>query len=216
MEEIVIVANRRDVIGKQVKALRRAGKLPAVIYGTGIEPTPIILDAREAGRILNPLASSTLINLELDGTRHLALVREKQRDFIRGSLKHIDFQVVSMREKIRVAVPIEVQGESPAVKDFNGILVVGMEELDVESLPQDLPGKIVVNISGLKSIGDGIYVRDIVPPENVEILEDRNEMVVLVTAPAAEEEVEVVPAAPGAGEPEVIEKGKKEEEGEEA
>lgn len=212
MEDIVISANRRDVIGKQVRAMRRAGKLPAVIYGSGIEPTPIVLDLREAGRIIGPLASSTLINIELDGTRHLALVREKQRDFIKGTLKHVDFQVVSMREKLRVAVPIEVQGDSPAVKDFNGILVVGLEEVEVESLPQDLPGQIVVDISGLKLIGDGIYVRDLVPPENVEILEDKDEMVVLITAPSVEEVEEVVPEAVGAGEPEVIEKGKKEEE----
>lgn len=214
MEEIVVKANRRDIIGKQVKALRRSGKLPAVIYGHAIEPTPIVLDLREATRLLNTLAPSALVTLEMDGDRHMTLIREKQRDFIYGTLKHIDFQIVSALEKLRVPVTINVEGESPAVKDFNGVLVNGLEEVEVECFPQDLPDHLTVNISKLVKIGDGLYVRDIVPPANVQILEDPNEMVVLVTGQAAEEVEEVV-VVPEGEEPEVIEKGKKEEEEEE-
>lgn len=215
MEQIVIKAGHREVIGKQVRALRRAGKLPAVLYGSGVEPTPILLDMREASRLLAHLPTSALVNVELDGERHLTLVREKQRDFIVGTLKHIDFQVVSMKEKLRVNVALQLTGESSAVKDFNGVLVSGLEEVEVECLPQDLPESIVIDISGLKKIGDGLYVRDIRPPENVTILESPDEMILLVTAQAAEE-VEVVPEVEGeveaGAEPEVIEKGKKEEE----
>ncbi len=210
MEEIVVQATRRNVIGKQVKALRREGKLPAVLYGHGISPVPVLLDLREASRTLNPLGTSVLITIDLDGEQHKALVREKQRDFIRGTLKHIDFQVVSMLEKIRVAVPIVLEGEAPAVKEFSGIVVPNIEEVEVESLPGDLPERLVVNISGLKAIGDSIAVRDISRPANVEILEDPNEIVVVITAPEAEEVAPVAEAAEG--EPEVIEKGKKEEE----
>ncbi len=210
MEEIVVQATRRNVIGKQVKALRREGKLPAVLYGHGIDPVPVLLDLREASRTLNPLGTSVLITIDLDGEQHKALVREKQRDFIRGTLKHIDFQVVSMLEKIRVAVPIVLEGEAPAVKEFSGIVVPNIEEVEVESLPGDLPERLVVNISGLKAIGDSIAVRDISRPANVEILEDPNEIVVVITAPEAEEVAPVAEAAEG--EPEVIEKGKKEEE----
>ncbi len=217
MEQIVVKATHREVIGKQVRALRRAGKLPAVLYGSGVEPTPILVDMHEASRTLAHLPSSALVSLELDGESHLALVREKQRDFILGSLKHIDFQAVSMKEKLRVNVALLITGESPAVKDFNGVLVSGMEELEVECFPQDLPESIAVDISGLKKIGDGIFVRDITPPANVTILESPEEMIVLVTAQAAEE-VEVVAEEEGVeagAEPEVIEKGKKEEEEEE-
>ena len=214
MERIIVKAIRRDVIGKQVKALRRAGKLPAILYGSGVEPTPILLDMREATRTLAHLPSSALVSLDLEGERHLALVREKQRDFIVGSLKHIDFQAVSAKERLRVNVGLQLTGESSAIKDFNGVLVTGLEEVEVECFPQDLPESIVVDISRLKKIGDGIYVRDVVPPPNVTILELPDEMVVLVTAQAAEE-VEVV-AEVGVvevgEEPEVIEKGKKEEE----
>jgi large subunit ribosomal protein L25 len=214
MEEFLLKAERRSVIGKQVKALRRAGELPAILYGSHVDPTPISLNLREATRILSHMASSSLVTLDVDGEKHLALVREKQRDFIRGTYKHVDFQVVSMKEKLRVAVPLEITGESPAVKDFNGILVNGLTELEVEAFPQDLPAKIVVDISGLKTVGSGLYVRDILPPENVKVLDEPGDMIILVTAQAAEE-VEVVAEVAEEIEPEVIEKGKKEEEGEE-
>jgi large subunit ribosomal protein L25 len=214
MEQVVLKATRREVLGKQVKALRREGKLPAVIYGRGVDSVPVTLDLREATRLLAHLPSSALVTISVEGEPRLSLIREKQRDFIRGTLKHIDFQAVSMLEKLRVAVAIEIQGVSPAVKDFDGVPVTGLEELDVESFPQDLPEQIVVDVTGLLKIGDGIYVRDIVPPANVTILENLDEMIYLITAPSVEEEEEVVEEAalPGAVEPEVIEKGKKEEE----
>lgn len=210
MEKIVLHATRRTVIGKQVGALRREGKLPAVIYGHGLAPTPISLDLREATRILGTLTSSSIINVELDGKENATLVREKQKDFIRGSLLHVDFQAVSLTEKIRTKVGIEITGIAPAIKDFNGVMVTGIDDIEVECLPKDLPGRIVVDISGLANIGDGIYIRDIPIPENVEFLAEPDEMIVLITHPAAEEVEEVVEAA--VEEPELIEHGKKEEE----
>ncbi len=214
MEQITIKANHRSVTGKQVKAMRRAGQLPAVLYGYDVEPTPITLDFREASRLLGPLASSTLIQVELDGVDHLALVREKQRNFITGLITHVDFQAVSSTEEIRVAVPVEVRGESAAMKDYNGVMVMGLEEIEVEALPQNLPERIVVDISSIKRIGDAIYVRDLQVPENVTVWDQPDEMVVLVTGQAAEEVEEAPVAAPAAEgtEPEVIERGKKEEE----
>ncbi len=209
MEEVVLKATRRSVIGKQVNALRRAGKLPGVLYGRGFQPLPVSFEFRETSRILAHLPSSALVTIEVDGERHTALVREKQRDYLRGSLRHVDFQIVSMREKLRVEVPIEVRGEAPAVRDLNGVPVTGLETLEVECFPQDLPTQIVVDISGLKNIGSGIYVRDIQPPANVEILADPDELIYLITAPAGEEEEAVIV---GGVEPEVIERGKKEEE----
>ena len=216
MEEILLDAESRDVIGKQVKALRRQGKLPGILYGRSMQPTPIMMDLRDATRILLQLAPSALVTVVLAGEKHLALVREKQRDFIRGTLKHIDFQTVSMKEKLRVNVIIDLVGLAPAVKDFNGVLVEGLTEVEVECFPQDLPSKISVDISGLKKIGDSITVRDLIMPPNVESLDNPDEMIVIVTAQAAEEVVEVAPVAAveavEEGEPEVIEKGKKEEE----
>ena len=112
---------------------------------------------------------------------------------------------------------VELVGDAPAVKDYSFILVSGVEALEVESLPQNLPERVTVDISNLKEIGDAIYVRDISLPSDVEVLTDLDEMVALVTAPAAEEkeEAEEEEAEYGEEGPEVIERGKAEEEGEE-
>lgn len=211
MEEIVLQAEKREVVGKQVKALRRAGKLPAVLYGPHISSQAIMLDFREANRILPSLTSSQLIVIDVDGEKHTTLIKEKQRHPVRGTIQHVDFRAVSMTEKLRANVVIELVGESPAVKEYNGVVVTGQEALEVECLPKDLPERIIVDISILAKIGDSIHVSDVKAPENVQILTNPTEMVVLVTAPAAEEVVEVVEEA-AAEEPEVIERGKKEEE----
>lgn len=207
MEKPVLHATHRKVTGKQVGALRRAGQLPAVMYGHEMAATPISLDLRESTRILNSVTSSSIVNVELDGKENATLVREKQRDYIRGTLLHVDFQVVSLTEKIRTEVGIEIIGIAPAIKDFNGVMVTGIDNIEVECLPKDLPDRISVDISNLANIGEGIYVRDIPVPENVVFLAEPDEMIVLITHPAAEEVEEVV--APVVEEPEVIERGKK-------
>ena len=214
MEKAVIRAEKRAKTGKQVRALRRAGKLPAVIYGYGIEPISILLDAHSASRTLARATSSSLVTIELQGKQYPTLVREKQLDFIRNELIHVDFLAVSMTEKITASVAIQMEGASPAVKDLNAILVTGLTELEVECLPADLPERFVVDVTGLAQVGDGIYVKDIPAPAKVEILDDPEEMIVVATA-AAVEEIEEVPVEAAEGvEPEIIEKGKKEEGGE--
>ncbi len=213
MEKEVLKASHRTVTGKKVGALRRQGKLPGVLYGHHVDPTPIEMDLRDATRLLSGISGSALVQIELDGKPFSVLVRERQRDFIRGTYKHVDFQTVSLTEKLRTNVAIELTGTSPAVKDFNGFVVTGLDELEVECFPQDLPERIVVDISSLANIGMGIYVRDIHLSDKVAILDSPDEMVALVTFGGKEEE-EVV-EAPTIEEPEVIERGKKEEEEEE-
>jgi len=216
MDEVTLKANHRNILGKQVSAIRREGKLPAVIYGHHIEPVSIELNLKDTTRSLTGLAPSALITVDVDGTTHKVLVREKQRNKITGVLLHVDFLAVSMKEKLRSEVYLEIVGVAPAIKDFDGVLVSGTDEVEVECLPQDLPERITVDISGLAKIGDGIYIRDLAVPEGVKILDDPDTMVALITAQAAEE-VEVAPVAEEVvtEEPEVIEHGKKEEEGEE-
>lgn len=212
MDKVVLAANRRTVTGKQVGVLRRQGQLPAVIYGHNIEPTPISLELHTTTLSLAGLSSSSLVYIELDGQQHAALIREKQRDFIRGTLKHIDFQVVSLTEKIRANVSVELVGTSPAVKDLNAVIVTGLERLEVFALPQHLPERFVIDISILKKIGDSLHVRDLKVSDDVEIMTDPDDMLVIATASAAEEAEEGEEGAASADEPEVIEKGKKEEE----
>jgi large subunit ribosomal protein L25 len=222
MEKVVLKASKRDVVGKQVKALRRAGLLPAVIYGRHTEPVNVSLDAKIANAALAKVGSSSLVTIDVDGTEYPALVREKQRNYIKGVLTHVDFLAVSLTEKLRAEVRIELTGVSLAVKDFDAVLVTGMHTLSVECLPADLPERIMVDISPLVKVGDSIHVRDISLGDKVRILDDGDEMIVNATyakieveAPVAGAEGAVVAAE--AAEPELsVERGKKEEEEAEA
>jgi len=187
LEKVVLKANKRNVIGKQVGALRRAGKLPAVLYGHSIDSTPIILDAHETSLLLSRLTSSSLVTISLDGKEYPTLVREKQRHPVKSHLLHLDFQALSLTEKTHAMVGIELSGAAPVVKTHNAVLVTSLTELEVESLPQDLPERVVVDISGLTEPGDSIHVRDIQLPGEVEILTNPDE--VIVSAMAAKVEV---------------------------
>jgi len=209
MEENVLNASTRNITGKKVKELRNDGMVPGVVYGRGFSTMSITLNIRETQKLLSSISSSQLINLAVDGKKHTTLVRDRQFHPVTGTLLHIDFLEVSMTEKLKTDVRISIQGEAPAAKNMNGILVTGLEAIQVECLPKDLPERVVVDISVLEEIGDGIFVRDIKVPPEVVILSDLDEMVIVVTAPAAEEEIEEVEITEE--EPEVIEKGKYEE-----
>jgi large subunit ribosomal protein L25 len=208
MEKVVLKATKRTVTGKQVSQLRRAGQLPGVIYGHNIKPTAISLEAHSAGIAIPRLTSSSIVNIELEGKLIPALVREKQKNYIKGTLTHVDFQAISLTEKIRTEVSIHFSGLSPAIKEFNAIIVHSMSALEVEALPNDLPERIEVDLSSLAKIGDAIYVKDLSLPAAVTVLSDPDEIVAVTTATREE----IAEEAAEVAEPEVIEKGKKEEE----
>ena len=215
MEKNVIEASKRSVTGKKVSVLRREGKLPGVVYGHKFTSEPIVMDSKAATKVLNSVTSSSIVTLVIDGEEHAALVREKQRDYIRNQFIHIDFQAVSQTEKIRTKVGITLTGFAPAVKDFNGVVVEGIDSIEVEALPKDLPEQFVIDVSHLANIGDAIYVKDIAVPANVEVMDSPEERIVLIASPAAEEvEPEATAAEGEVAEPEVIEKGKKDEDAE--
>ncbi len=215
MERPKLNVRRRTVVGKQVRALRRQGLIPAVLYGTGVEATPLELEGREASRLLSGVSGSTLLDLVLDSETHNVLVREVQRDSIRQDIRHVDFLKVAMNVAIRTSVPVELVGEAPAVKTFGGILVTGVDEIEVEALPADLPNRLTVDLGVLTEIGKAITVGDIFTGQGVRVLTSKDDLIARVTQAAAEEVVEEAPAAAVAVEPEVIEKPKKEEEVEE-
>lgn len=220
MDQVVLKAEKRDVVGKQVKALRRAGKLPAVIYGRHTDPINVSLDAHSASLVLGRLTSSSLVTIDLDGKEYPALVREKQRDYIKNRLLHVDFLTVSLTETLRASVAVNLVGVSAAVKDYNAVLVTNLQSLEVECLPADLPERIDVDISVLARPGEGIRVRDVKVSDKVRLLDDPDTMVAVATFAKVEEEAAAVPGAegvaPAEAEPELaVERGKKEEEGEE-
>jgi len=215
MSKIELQAKVRSAIGKGLFALRSAGKIPAIVYGPGIEAIPIELDAKVATQALNTLTGSTLVNLEIDKKSYSVLLRDMQRDSIRRTILHVDFYAVPTDRAIRVRVPLQFTGVSIAVTDFSGILVHPVTDLEVECLPKDLVSGISVDLAPLEKIGDSISIKEITLPPGIRVLMDPDETVVTVTAQMAEEVVVAPVAAAVPTEVEVIEKGKKLEEGEE-
>ncbi len=215
MAEIVLNARPRTVKGKQVKALRRQGWIPAVLYGRHIQPITIQVEGKELQQVLAQARGGTrLITLHVDGETHLALIREVQRESIRREILHVDFQAVEMTEKIRVEVPVVFVGASPTVERGEGILVHGLTHVEIECLPKDLIEAITVNLNVLDRVDTAIYVRDLRVPPGITVVSNPDELIALVTAPAAEvlEEAALPAEMP---EVEVIGRGKKAEEEEE-
>ncbi len=214
-EAIELRAEKRRNVGSGVKALRRSGKMPAVIYGRHVEPLAIQLDTRILNNTLRKVGKNTLIRLHVEGESEprTVLLREVQRDPIKRALLHLDFQQISLSEKIRATVRVETVGECPDVRNGAGLLLVERDTLEVECLPIDLVDAITIDISQLK-VNDAVLVKDIVPPPGIRLLEDPAESVLRITRLV--EAVLEEGAAVEPGEVEVVERGKKEkEEGEE-
>ena len=189
MEKYILDADKRVVIGKQVKALRREGKLPAVIYGQEIEPMPITLNTKQVHQVLKVVGANTLISIKVGKDEFLTLVREIQREVIMRDLLHMDFQAVSLEETITTFLPVVMVGESPAVTELEGLLILSMEELQIEAKAKDLPDTISVDVSGLVEIGDNILVKDLLISGDVTILDDPDELVIVATAPTLMDEI---------------------------
>ena len=185
MESQKLRAEARSVVGKGVGALRRKGILPAVLYGAGITPQSLQLDAREAGKALARVSAASLLDLEVGDEVHKVLIREMQRDVIRRDLRHVDFLKVAMDVVIRTEVPVELVGEAPAVKVLGGVLVSGVDKIEVEALPADLPDRIRVNLEGLQNIDDAITVGDLFLGKGVKVLTDAKEVVAHVIGRAS-------------------------------
>ncbi|HWS23308.1 MAG TPA: 50S ribosomal protein L25 [Anaerolineales bacterium] len=207
MESVVIKATKRTVTGKQVKQLRRAGLLPAVIYGAGYESTPISLEAHASSLLLPKLTASSLISIELDGKTIPVLMRQTQKNYIRNEYTHIDFLALDLKQKITAIVVLHLVGVAPAVKDYQAAILQQLESIEVEALPTDLPESISVDVSSLLNIGDSIMVKDLNIDENVSVLTDLDEIVAVATSTFVAESDEEL-----GSEPEVIERGKKQEE----
>ncbi|HEY8174551.1 MAG TPA: 50S ribosomal protein L25/general stress protein Ctc [Gemmatimonadaceae bacterium] len=209
--------------GKGVaRKLRAAGQVPGVIYGHGREPQPLTVNAREFDRLAERVRiTSTVIELALDGRTARTLVRELQRDPIRRTVLHVDFQELVAGEKVNVSVPLRFIGTAEGVKTGGGILEEVMHQIEVRVDPSNIPDHIDVDVTPL-TIGHGLHIRDLTLPPGVEVLDDADNTVATVTPPKAEEVV-VAPVVEGAvvapevaPEPELIRKPKAgDEEGEE-
>ena len=214
MQELTI--KQRGETGKQVaKRLRRAGAVPAVLYG-GTKPESISVDPKAVLRIIHGHAGSTqLLNLTFEGGAgsRMAIIRDLQFDPVSEQLLHVDLQEVTADRPITVQVAVHPVGEAAGVREQKGILNVVLHELNISCLPTMIPERIDADVSALM-IGDVLTVSELSAPEGVRILNDPGQAVVTVAAPMAEEVVAAAatPAATATAEPEVLTERKKEEE----
>ena len=219
MKTVPLKANLRDGIGKQkAKQIRLNKQIPAVVYGHGIKATSIHVSKDDFLRVIHTKAGeNVVIQLIVEGPKKFektVVIKEIQHSPTTDAVQHVDFNAISLTEKIKVKVPLHVKGEAPGSKE-GGVLDVVHHEIEVECLPTNIPERIDADISALK-IGDAIHVRELAFPDGVAPQLDQDEVIVAVHAPKAEVTPEA--AAEGAAtEPEVITKKKEEgEEGEEA
>lgn len=219
MKEVELSAEPRKITSKHaLKKLRKEGKIPAVFYAHNENTEEILVDAKTFETVTHAgMGSNVLINLHIGSTSKTAMIKEIQRDMITLHPIHIDFQGISLKEKVEVKIPVHITGESPGVKLGGGVLEHIIRELKVKCLPKDIPGSVNVDVSNLQ-INQGIFVRDLPKIEGVDYLADPGTLIINIVSPTILEEKpeEVAAAVAGApAEPEVISKGKKDKEGEE-
>jgi len=168
--------------------LAARGKIPAVVYGRSLGSLAIEMDARPLEAVLGRTGGrNALIELQVEGKgKYLVLIKEVQTDPLRQNLIHVDFHQVSLERKITTAVPVQLEGEPVGVAQ-GGVLQHALREVEISCLPADIPGAVVVDVSGL-GIGESISVADLPVPPGVAVLTDREAMVAAVLPPAVDDE----------------------------
>jgi large subunit ribosomal protein L25 len=213
MEKFSLNVVKRDARGKGgARGLRRSGLIPGVVYRGG-NSVAVQLAAKELSQFISKTAGEqVLVNLDFQDGSKMAIVKDYQKDPIMGDLLHVDFQEISATEEIENSVHIITTGESIGVKRDKGILQFGIREIEIECLPDKIPGHVTVDVSNLL-IGQTIHVSDLKLGEGIRVITDPGELIVAVTT--IKEEVVAAPevAVVEVAEPEVIKKGKKPEEG---
>ena len=225
MAQIVqLAAEPREAHKKTgARALRRAGRVPAILYGHGAEPRPLAVEAVELGHLLERIhPESTIVEVALGDTTVRALIREIQRHPLKPGIVHIDFQEIHAGEKIRIEIPVHLTGIPEGVRNQGGTLDQVLRTIQIEVDPTQIPENVELDVTALV-IGKSLHISDLNIP-GVEILADPTLTVCTVVAPRVEEVVApapvegavVAPEAEAVAEPEVIKKGKVEEPEEEA
>jgi large subunit ribosomal protein L25 len=189
-------AQKREITGKKVRKLRRAGEIPAVVFGADKVPQNIKLPALRFEKAFREAGESTVLDLDIDGQKEKAIITDVQIDPM-GKVIHADLKRVEAGEKLTANVPIEVIGESPVVKSGDGILLTLLDEVEVECLPQDLPAKIEVDISGLEKVEDMVTIKDL-PVNRAKVLimgHEEEEPVLKIDYAQMEEEEEEAPVS---------------------
>lgn len=192
MEQVVLEANKRLKVGKgEAKRLRSKGLIPAILYGKELEPLPLILSSKKVSQILEKMGHNAIISLQVreDGESkqdYTVVIKEIQRDEIKDSLLHIDLQQISLQEKLISTIPVVLVGESRGIKE-GGIMEQVLKEIEIESLPGDIPNQIEVDISNL-GVGDNLHIKDLVTSSKIKVLTPKDEVIATILPPRVEEE----------------------------
>jgi large subunit ribosomal protein L25 len=210
MAEITLVAELGRTTGSsESRRMRHSGRVPAVIYGHGMDPLSVSVGARDLRTALSTHGVNQVLTLKLESATHLVLARQLQRHPVRRTVAHVDFQVVRADEIVSAEVPLVIVGTTVLVDREGGVLEHTLTSLTVHSTPQQIPEEISVDVSELE-VGGSIRVRDLKLPEGVTTDVDPDEAVVVAAAARAEVAAE---AAEEGAEPEVGAAGAAEEEG---
>lgn len=204
---LTLKVETRDIHTKP-EAVRKTGKIPAVFYGKKEASTPISIPKVDFLKVWKEAGESSVVILETpEGTKE-SLIHDVDIDPVTGSPRHADFYVFEKGHKVEVELPLEFIGVAPAVKDLGGTLVKVIHELEVIAMPKDLPHNISVDISKLVTFEDQIFAKDLILPTGVELNENPEEVVALVSAPREEKEEDTAPV--DLSQIEVEKKGKEE------
>ncbi len=207
MEKHTISAQKRSTVGREVKALRRDGILPATVYGKGVASQNVQVQAKELLAIIEETGGAGLVELVLEGKTIPVLLHNIQRHPVTHNLLHTDFFQVNLKEKIHTSVPITITGESSAVRDKIATLLNLMTEIEVEAFPMDIPEHIEIDISALTEVDQTMKISQLTPPKGVKFVSDEEQDVVklasLVSKEAeqqAQEDAQAAAPAPAEGE----------------
>jgi len=191
-----LLVQTREILGKKIKSLRKQGFIPAELYGHGLKNQHLSVPMKEFGKIFKQTGESTLIKLKIEsGKEFNVLIHDIVKNALTDEISHIDFYSVKMDEKIKARVPLEFIGEPPAVKEKGGVLIKSMHEIEIESLPADLPHHLTVDVSRLMEIGDSLSVINLEVPAKVKILVNPETVIASIIEPVKEEEVEKGPTS---------------------
>lgn len=214
--DITVVAEPRETRGKnEARRLRARGLAPAVVYGGGADAVAVSVQPKQLLKILHSRAGqNTIFRLQTnggDGTP--VIIADWQNDPIRGNLLHVDLKRIDMTQRITVKVPVHIHGEPRGVKQQGGLLEIVTREIEIECLPDDIPEQFDMDATELL-IGQNLRIAEVPLTKSMKLVSTPESVIAHVIAlRATAEETEAEAAAPAAAEPEVIKKGKKEEEG---
>lgn len=189
MSDLQLRAERRSVVGKQVKQLRRDGRVPGVVYGPVVaETVSVTVDQREFTRFYQANGHATLFTLRWEGGEQPVFIREVQQHPVRRAPLHVGFFAPNLRKALRAMVPLVLHNPDP---NAEGVMTQLHTEVEVEGLPAAIPNQIDADISALSAVGDALRISDLMPPEGVVFITDAEEPLVQLSAETVEEEPEV-------------------------